>query len=578
MGSPLRERSGGASQPGVFASDSEAESASATTLEPASSDGKKLHWIQRFIRQRLVFKVLVALRGLSTAEHGRDYSDRIHPCVMLESRRVVRTSLFIAGFLALHMLAAASFAVPALMPHLLPGDIVDHAEYKEWIFWGCIAFPMIFVLPGAALFGLSWDIHVRALETMLMTRLTPFGIVYGKWMSKAVEALLMASALMPYMMARYYLSGSNPVTDTLYLIGLIFVSGCLSAMAIALSTVGNMWIRLLGAFSVLVCCVPIVLLTYVSMEAGIGSSSGYGRGGLGSVLCVVLLAAPIGCLAALGIAASGIGPMTYNGSYIARKCAILLTLPWALGVFMDIFGPALMGFQLFGGLMLFVPILLEDMRTREELHVDVRIATASGIADDSLVMPGWQTGVWWVVGSLLLWLLPLSVASEMRLSQGVLILVPAFASIFFPLVIIRAIGMADFKDGIFCMKPATAFVWYFLILAFTIGVGIALDKEYIQPWLLMVAPPMQTAWTIVWTTENFVVQNPWLYLAAAWPVPVLLILAYHEKKLRFKEAAASRAKLSRELLDRYHEAIGASQFQSVEAAAPQTPQQSGESR
>jgi hypothetical protein len=170
---------------------------------------------------------------------------------------------------------------------------------------------------------------------------------------------------------------------------------------------------------------------------------------------------------------------------------------------MEMDGPMLLMLQLATGLHIFVPILLEDMRNHEGLHVDVRVAIASRrTPDETLLLPGWQTGVWWIVFSLILWALPLSASAGLFNDSASFIAVPAISSIFFPFVIIRAIGFAGRTEGILAMTPGTAFVWYITIIAFSVGICIPLDDSIINPNYLVLAPPMQLAWAITWTTPS----------------------------------------------------------------------------
>lgn len=154
-----------------------------------------------------------------------DFSDRVPPVMVKELRQGLRARMFIVPFLSLHAL---------LVLAALQGTR-DSAEF----FWHCIVIMLVALLPMRNVGAMSEERQARTLDTLLLTRLTPWRIVSGKWCATFALALLTAVSVLPYLLVRYLHGGSSFVQEGASLAGLVFLSGAMTAVFTSLSTMGS---------------------------------------------------------------------------------------------------------------------------------------------------------------------------------------------------------------------------------------------------------------------------------------------------------------------------------------------------
>lgn len=162
-------------------------------------------------------------------------SDLLNPMVVKELRQGLKSRGFLIAYLGLHGLMVFSFLSLALSDW--------DEELPDLFFWGLVMVVLLVLLPGRACFGVAEEMRSRTLEPVLLTRLTPGRIVRGKWCAHALQALMIFSTLLPYVVARYFVGQQDVVSDLGLL--LLLLLGCMSlaGMALGLSCVPGTWTR-----------------------------------------------------------------------------------------------------------------------------------------------------------------------------------------------------------------------------------------------------------------------------------------------------------------------------------------------
>ncbi|MEZ0298447.1 MAG: hypothetical protein ACAI35_18515 [Candidatus Methylacidiphilales bacterium] len=391
----------------------------------------------------------------SAALTRREWSDYLHPCTMLAARRAVRNYGFVMSFFGLQILMTAA-TVMSLMAPLLPADMGGLETWRGLIlsaqgpgFWSFAMPAFLLILPFSGLTALNHEIKSGMTELMLMTRLTPFRIVYGAWIALAIQAVLMACTMLPFGLLRYYITGSNPVEDVLTLAALVVAGSTFSAFTVALSTVQYPLGRIAGAFMMLIHCLVLVMMA--TNNAIFRSAPMWGVPLPPPVdfgLLLVLLGGCItGTLAALGHGAMGLGSASYNVSHIARLSALAMTPFLLVAVWLNIETHTLLRVSCLVGALMFVPMLLDDMRHPQGHRPLVLTARTWW---QRLQLPGWQAGAWWVLATSALWIVPLWLSATSPYNVNplnswtrILTVVPSMmGGLFLPFVIMRVYNLA----------------------------------------------------------------------------------------------------------------------------------------
>jgi hypothetical protein len=181
-----------------------------------------------------------------------DFSDRLSPMVVKEMRQGLRTRFFTAALILFHVMLGL----------LMLGFLMDvRAQDAHEMFWVIIIATLLGILPARAWNALHDEAKEGTLDMLVLTGISSFRIVWGKWVSLYSQTLLVVSSLLPYMIARYQLGGVEIVREIVGLYLLILGSAIITAGMVAFSSQSLMMIRLL--FSALVGVVAFGFGVYV---------------------------------------------------------------------------------------------------------------------------------------------------------------------------------------------------------------------------------------------------------------------------------------------------------------------------
>jgi|JI6StandDraft_1071083.scaffolds.fasta_scaffold00413_11 hypothetical protein len=172
----------------------------------------------------------------------RDFSDRLSPMVVKEMRQGLRTRFFTAALILFHVVLGC------LMLSFL--GALNQDEYTHEMFWLVIIFTLLGVLPSRAFNALNTEVKDGTLDMLMLTGITSFRIVWGKWVSLYSQTLLVASSLLPYMIVRYQFGGVEIAREVLALAVLVVGSGLVTAALIGFSSQRLMFVRLLMSATV----------------------------------------------------------------------------------------------------------------------------------------------------------------------------------------------------------------------------------------------------------------------------------------------------------------------------------------
>lgn len=157
-------------------------------------------------------------------------SDRLSPILIKELRQSMRMRGFLFIFTATQvaMLFVMMFALAASK---------DGAGAQEAgaFFWMIVAVSLLFLFPISGFSSVSQEYNAKTVDLLLLTRLTSFRVIAGKWFAIICQGLLVVTALIPYFALRYFVGGVNLIEDLMILMALIILSLVLTSFTVALS-------------------------------------------------------------------------------------------------------------------------------------------------------------------------------------------------------------------------------------------------------------------------------------------------------------------------------------------------------
>jgi hypothetical protein len=240
---------------------------------------------------------------------GKTFDDWLSPILVKELRQGMRARVFVISFLLLQV-----FLSVLVLANLFAQGDHQALQEQSYYFWVIIGFALLVLMPLRGLVAVSHEIRNRTMETIMLTRMTAWRVVFGKWSALFAQSLLLVSASLPYVVLRYFIGGDDIVSDFVWLMIFLWLSGLLIAASIAISALGNAVIRII---------ILIGLVIFVSVGAGSVSSPGFWLGSPWEVTAWLALFGLFIPALLFELTASSLAPASENHAIRRRFLAIL---------------------------------------------------------------------------------------------------------------------------------------------------------------------------------------------------------------------------------------------------------------
>ncbi len=255
--------------------------------------------------------------------HLSDFPDRFSPMLVKELRQGLRAKTFVGVFLALQIFLGVmllSAGASSTSDHV--GSVVSG------IIFTFFAIAVLVIQPLRGIAALSAEVKGNTIDMMVLTRLSAWRIVFGKWVAIVSQSALLLSTIIPYLILRYFFGGMNLFAEMMFLLLLFATSMTLTAVTVGLSGCSSVIVRSL---------LPILGLPILLWSLLVMSLTGAMRGSTGlmdaftlaspesriGVACYLAAMLYLGC-SMLSLGASLIAPAAENHSLFRRIAALLL--------------------------------------------------------------------------------------------------------------------------------------------------------------------------------------------------------------------------------------------------------------
>ena len=396
---------------------------------------------------------------------GDDFPAWLPAMVVRELRQGVQSGAFAWTFIGIQgaMFALMTWALGTF------GGAPDGAYGRDFqaMFWAAIAAALVFVIPLRGLTAVSGERAGNNLDLVRLTRLSATRIVLGKWLAIIGQGLLVAAALAPYLVLRYFFGGVNVVVDLEIFAWLAAGAMAVAAAALALSTL-PLWLRIGVVVAVAVVgFVPAVALA----EAMVRGRLSFARLGVGG---------RVGILAGLGLytvalleyAAARIAPPAENHAGRKRLLAVAIAVAW---VVVATFGTDEAGL---GTVLVTLPLvlcfcveaLLEQPAPIGSIYRPFGRWGGAGRLAAAVFSPGWATAVPFVavVATLCLtgWTVVFVRHEPSELGIAFTIGCQLVAAIFFPLPLLVRVPRARPRLLFYALVQIACFIVFVYLAAF----------------------------------------------------------------------------------------------------------------
>ena len=254
----------------------------------------------------------------AVSEPRDDFPDRLSPMLVKELRQGLRAKAFIAVFLVLQALLGL------ILLAATAGAASDRAGMAvSQVIFVFFSLAVLVIQPLRGIGALSSEIKGNTIDLMVLTRLSSWRIIVGKWIALVGQSSLLLATIVPYLILRYYFGGMNLFSELLLVLMLFLLSSALTAVTVGLSASSSILVRGL---------IPLagtVVLTFSIF--GIGFNGGLKElvqicslESRDHVIAVLVFALTIAYLGwhALSLGASLIAPQAENHATVRRLVAL----------------------------------------------------------------------------------------------------------------------------------------------------------------------------------------------------------------------------------------------------------------
>ncbi len=433
-----------------------------------------------------------------------DFPDSLSPMLVKELRQGLKTWIFSGVFITLQIVLALSLLLAAA------GGSAGSGKFMTQLSW----IILVVALPLRAFGALSEEIRSRTLDALVLTKLSAFRISSGKWAALMAQSTLIALAILPYLIMRYFYGGVNVFAEIRMLLFMILAGGLHTAWLVCLSSQPGFILRVLLA-------APGVILAWISIDGGsflglnISGSGSLDDGLSTSSLLYFAAASLLLTYLLLDIGATRIAPASAN--LATRKRLITLGALVILVVLekSGVSGSGLKSFALALAFLAGADALTEAPATAPSTWVPFLRAGVPGRLAAWLFLPGWTTGLWFFLLAFSLAWFPQS----------------HLHPFLFGAVVASTLLAPAALAHLLTREPARLFPYLLGTGALTVALGILIENVKSSAGSFM--PAILSAFTPVSAAgcqeSDLVVQVPAAILAGVWFL-LLLILAFRASR------------------------------------------------
>lgn len=333
-----------------------------------------------------------------------DFPELWSPMLVKELRQGLRSISFAGIFITMQMILCFIIFLMLVMSDASSNGSADAVSGVIFVIYALVVCAL---QPLRGFNAISAEINKDTIDLVLITRLSAWKFVFGKWVSIMSQSLMFAISLLPYLILRYFLGGML-LFEELILFALIFISGSVAtAIAVGVSAIRTAVLRYLTS------TILVGTLLYFTL-AGVGVTL-LTRNGLFSIFssgdrlegfCYFaigsLITGSYTCWMFLDFGASMIAPISENRASLRRIIYLIILaiggitlciLP-ATGSGYSISNPVNPMIQI-AMLMMFVPFFITTYC--EHAYLSPRIALNMQKRRfigkfRALLYPGWGTG------------------------------------------------------------------------------------------------------------------------------------------------------------------------------------------
>jgi hypothetical protein len=323
--------------------------------------------------------------------HLFDFPDRLSPMLVKELRQGMRTKAFVGVFLALQIILGV-----ILLSAGAAASSDDAGETISNIIFIFFSIAVLIIQPMRGITALSSEVKGNTIDMMVLTRLSAWRIVTGKWASIVSQSALLLVTIIPYLILRYFFGGMNLVGEIVFLAVLFLSSATLTAITVGLSAASSVILRsVLPMIALPIGVFSLMVLIFDELDGSSGMSTFFSLATDESRIFVSIYMAACTYFSffMLSTGTSLIAPYAENHSTLRRLISLAVTITAAVLGSMSFTDPDVLPFFL---TLVLLPVFAISLSEFAPLASPTYRKFAKGGALGQLaglfLFPGWASG------------------------------------------------------------------------------------------------------------------------------------------------------------------------------------------
>ena len=175
---------------------------------------------------------------MNKADHISDFPDKLNPMLVKELRQGLRGLGFVALFIAIQaFLCLILLITSATESQENVGNLIS----RIILFFFSIA--VLVIQPLRGITALSSEIRGNTIDLLCLTKLSAWRITFGKWVSIVSQSGLILTAIIPYLILRYFFGDMQMFAEIILLLSTFLLSATFTAVTVGLSGTSSTIIR-----------------------------------------------------------------------------------------------------------------------------------------------------------------------------------------------------------------------------------------------------------------------------------------------------------------------------------------------
>ncbi|MEM9080950.1 MAG: hypothetical protein AAGC74_09700 [Verrucomicrobiota bacterium] len=201
----------------------------------------------------------------SPLEKLNDFSDRLSPMLVKELRQGLRANSFVIVFLMLQGLLGLILLTTAAAAS--SSESIDTGPFISGIIFYLFSLAVLIVQPLRGMSAISGEIKADTIDLMVLTRLSSWRIVFGKWTSIVGQSALILLAIIPYLILRYFFGGMQLFSELLLLFSVFLLSALFTAFTVGLSATSHILLRIIPLLGAALIFIPIFTFSFTEFDS-----------------------------------------------------------------------------------------------------------------------------------------------------------------------------------------------------------------------------------------------------------------------------------------------------------------------